>query len=367
MWCLCYLDGGLSNLKLNDSNRELRKGLRTEEEIMSSWNKTLKNPFVSICCITYNHGEFIEDALNSFLMQETEFPFEIIIHDDASTDNTQSIIRQYEEKYPSIIKTIFQQENRYSKGISVANYYIPHLRGIYVAHCEGDDYWTDRFKLKKQIEFLEDNPDYIACYHNVRVVDEYKQKLHGKMDNYPYKSDHTITFKDIEQVVLPGQTASVLYRNHWLIESRENIDLFLNCKVNGDVKLAVMLGVKGKIFFMSDVMADHRRVIGEGDSWTAKNYGKNLSQYYYEAVLNINDFIYKAYGIKLKNDKKRRQVVVGAIYYSLKSRNRQDWRIARTLIGQEKGERTRLFFHFILHTLKWPYRKIQQRCKRVWQ
>src|SRR6056297_2037532 len=113
-------------------------------------------PLVSICCITYNHEKYIADALDSFLMQKTNFPFEIIIHDDASTDATPKIIDRYAKQYPKIIKPIYQSENQFSKGRKpLRDFVLPLIRGKYMATCEGDDFWIDDKKLEKQISFLE--------------------------------------------------------------------------------------------------------------------------------------------------------------------------------------------------------------------
>ena len=121
-------------------------------------NKDL--PLVSICCITYNHEPYIRQCLDGFMMQKTNFSFEVLIHDDASTDKTQDIIREYEAKYPDIIKPIYQKENQYSKGISVTKTFnYPRVKGKYIAMCDGDDYWIDPYKLQKQVDYLEAHSD----------------------------------------------------------------------------------------------------------------------------------------------------------------------------------------------------------------
>jgi glycosyltransferase involved in cell wall biosynthesis len=123
------------------------------------------DPLVSICCITYNHEKYIQQCLEGFLIQKTTFLFEILIHDDASTDRTADIIREYETKYPDIIKPIYQTENQYSKGVIVsAVYNWPRAKGKYIALCEGDDYWIDSYKLQKQVDFMEANPEYGLVY-----------------------------------------------------------------------------------------------------------------------------------------------------------------------------------------------------------
>lgn len=110
-------------------------------------------PLVSICCITYNQENYIRDAIEGFLMQRTTFPIEIIIHDDASTDNTAKVVNEFAEKHPDLIVPIYQTINQYSQGIKPwPNFVFPRARGKYIALCEGDDYWTDPLKLQKQVD-----------------------------------------------------------------------------------------------------------------------------------------------------------------------------------------------------------------------
>ena len=144
----------------------------TQEQIMQNWNGEI--PLVSISCITYNHEPYIVQALNGFLMQKTSFPFEVLVHDDASTDRTADIIREYEKKFPKIIKPIYQKENQYSKGFTAvtATWNFPRAQGKYIALCEGDDYWIDENKLQIQVDFLERNPEYTMCFHNAEVLNE---------------------------------------------------------------------------------------------------------------------------------------------------------------------------------------------------
>lgn len=128
---------------------------------------------VSISCITYNHAPFIRQCLDSFLMQKTNFAFEVLIHDDCSTDGTTDIIREYEKKYPDIIKPIYEEENQYQQGkpAGSAVWNFPRAKGKYIAMCEGDDYWIDQYKLQKQVDILESNPDVTFVYTAFKTVD----------------------------------------------------------------------------------------------------------------------------------------------------------------------------------------------------
>lgn len=138
---------------------------KREQEVMAAWGKR-SAPLVSIVCLAYNHAPFIQQTLDGFLRQETDFPFEVIVHDDASTDATATIIREYAARYPSLIKPIYQHENQYRLGAPVSTQLFAQARGRYIAYCEGDDYWTDPRKLQIQVDFLEHHRDYVMTYHD---------------------------------------------------------------------------------------------------------------------------------------------------------------------------------------------------------
>ena len=127
-------------------------------------------PLLSIACVTYNHELYIRQCLDSFLMQKTNFLFEIVIGEDCSTDNTGSIVTEYARKYPEIIKARCNKKN-----IGVQENSLLVFRdctGKYIALCDGDDYWTDPYKLQKQVDFLEANKDFVICFHQIRIRNE---------------------------------------------------------------------------------------------------------------------------------------------------------------------------------------------------
>jgi glycosyltransferase involved in cell wall biosynthesis len=148
---------------------------------MSSWHHEALYPLVTIQCITYNHGPYIAAAIEGFLIQRTTFPFRIVIHDDASTDFTPSIIREYYNEYPKLIVPILQERNLMTQGIGRGKYVEPHIAGKYIAICEGDDYWTDDKKLSKQISYLENNEQVFICAHPARRIDAQSNADLGKL------------------------------------------------------------------------------------------------------------------------------------------------------------------------------------------
>jgi len=213
-----------------------------------------ESPLVSICCITFNHAPFIRQCLDGFIMQKTNFPIEIIIHDDASTDDTANIIKEYEAKYPDIIKPIYQTENQYLKNISVLrNFVFPKINGKYMAICEGDDYWTDEYKLQKQFDFLEQNNDFSVCFHSVKLFDENKNMFvkNNTVPEVPDVTDIYYLAKNCNYI----NTLSVMYRVN------KNIFFDLNNipynKVE-DYSLHILHSQYGKIKKISDVMGVYR-------------------------------------------------------------------------------------------------------------
>ena len=140
------------------------------------------SPLVSICCLTYNHAPFIRNCLDGFMAQQTDFPIEILVHDDASTDGTDVIVREYAEKYPEIIFPLFEEENQYSRGYAGKmdiEFNYSRARGKYIAYCEGDDYWTDPFKLQRQVDYMELHPDYSVCFHRCKRLDNRTGKMYN--------------------------------------------------------------------------------------------------------------------------------------------------------------------------------------------
>ena len=138
---------------------------RNEQDVMATWGNQ-RHPLLSIVCLTYNHAAFIKETLEGFIRQETNFPFEVVVHDDASTDSTAAVIREYAARYPHLIKPIYQRENQYSKGVPFSTRLFAQAGGKYIAYCEGDDYWTDPRKLQIQVDFLEAHRDYVMTYHD---------------------------------------------------------------------------------------------------------------------------------------------------------------------------------------------------------
>lgn len=221
---------------------------------------------VSIICNTFNHEKYVEQAIIGFISQETTFNYEVLIHDDASTDNTQSIIKEYQMKYPDIIKPIFQAENQYSKNIDNSRcYQYPRALGKYIAFCEGDDYWIDPHKLQKQVEELNNHPEIDMCVHAAYMYQD--DERIGELA--PFPTDCIIKTEDVIKLG-GGMVAS----NSWLFrrELIEDIPLFRQ-KYNIDYAIQIHGSLRGGILYLNEYMSVYNYM--NSGSWTRKRKENN--------------------------------------------------------------------------------------------
>lgn len=216
------------------------------------------NPLVSIVCITYNHEAYIADAIEGFLMQKTDFEYEILIGEDKSTDNTLQVIKSYMEKYPGRITLITSRENVGAD--ENEQRLIRCAKGKYIAFCEGDDYWTEPYKLQKQIDYLEEHPKCTICFHNAEVVD-YMKKPIGKL-HVPYLKSFNKYYYGKDSRYDAGQlavlhfipTASMTIRK----ESMSNLPDFYYDAIVTDLPIRLIVASRGYAYYMDNVMSAYR-------------------------------------------------------------------------------------------------------------
>lgn len=231
----------------------------------------MKIPLVVVKCIVYNHAPYIRTCLDGIVNQKTNFPFVSIVHDDASTDGTIDIIREYAERYPDIIKPIFEEENKYSKSPFELRKIIDEAcysnNPKYIAMCEGDDYWTDPLKLQKQFDFMEAHPDYSLHFHNASYYNQQLGKVTGQFDRY--SKDTTVP---TETMIIEGggfcPSCSLFYRADLM---KGYPDFAKNYHI-GDLPLQIYLAIKGKVFYSADNMSTYRIMVP--GSWTERTYLK---------------------------------------------------------------------------------------------
>lgn len=234
-----------------------------EGEIIAEWGGVLGSPIVSILCVTYNHANYIEHALTSFLMQQTGFSFEIWVHDDASTDGTREIVERYAKRYPRIIKTIFQDENQYSQGRKPSEFVHSVGRAPYIAMCEGDDYWTDPYKLEKQVAYLEANPGCVITGHDAFIIDSEGRLI--KRSKLPAAKKRDFNARELAEGKAWVLTMSWVYRNVITEYAPER-----RMVRNGDSFFLSLLGDYGGSHYHDDISPAAYRV-HDGGVWSSSD------------------------------------------------------------------------------------------------
>lgn len=268
------------------------------------------NPLVSICCITYNHAQYIRQCLDGFLMQKVNFEYEIIVHDDASTDGTSEIIREYSNKYSDLIVPIFQSENQYSKGVRgmYAKFVFPRARGKYIALCEGDDYWIDENKLQMQVDFLENNSEYGMCYTKAKQYNQSMQKFNTKSVGADFDG-----FEDLLKNGNRIPTLTTVYRKDLLDKYQNEIQPNNKGWLMGDYPMWLYFSHESKIKFFDKETAVYR-VLEESASHST-DINKMIK--FEESVYDIRQFYANKY--KVNNKVELNYYILYHVYDKLKN------------------------------------------------
>lgn len=291
-------------------------------------------PLVSIVCTSYNHGDYLAEAIESFLMQKTDFDVEILIYDDASTDQSPQVIKYYENKYPSLIKPIYQTQNQYSKGVRVELFNHNRAKGKYIAVCEGDDYWTDPYKLQKQIDYMEEHP---ACSMTVHAADRVlsdKKKILSTVR--PEKGNAIFS---VERVIEGGGD---LVATNSMVYSKEKVSelapFYLNAVV-GDYPLVILAALHGTVDYLDANMSAYR--VGVKGSWTERELAtsmKRINHYYdMERMLDeINKYTHFNYNDSLMKAKRGYQFSLLLEQGNFKAAKRGEFRKIYLDLGAKK-------------------------------
>lgn len=222
---------------------------------------------LSIYMATYNHENYITRALDSILMQKTQYTYEVLVGEDASTDSTRKILQDYEQEHPGKLTVFYREENMSKKEISNALDLKLRCRGKYIICLEGDDFWTDENKIEKQINFLEEHPEYIAVAHNCVVVGEDSQP---NGERYAECRDAEYTFQHFFSNIMPGQYATLMARNYMIDEEFDRA-LVTSRLAPGDRLTYFSLLCHGRIYCMQEVMSAYRHITTYGTSFSARH------------------------------------------------------------------------------------------------
>lgn len=214
-------------------------------------------PIVSIAMITYNHEKYISQAIEGITIQKTHFPYELVIYEDFSSDRTREICREYQEKYPQIIKLTLNDKNIGSMANWINN--VSACKGDYIAFCEGDDYWTDPYKLQKQVDFLEKNKDYGLVHTDFDILYDASGELRRS-----YHSEIEMTQGDIYEQLLHDNfiwTVTIMARRKLLMNAIQDINLVNQNWPMADYPMCLAMSLCSKIGYIKDVTATYRVLV----------------------------------------------------------------------------------------------------------
>lgn len=312
-----------------------------------------QNIMVSVICTAYNHEKYMRQCLDGFVMQKTDFKYEVIVHDDASTDNTPEIIREYQKNYPDIIKPILQTENQYSKRKSIIWLCVEKVKGKFIALCEGDDFWTDEYKLQKQFDAMESNPSCKMCLCKVRAVQENGEGMEQTYPNTQVREGVHDSYSLLEIICkeYSFQTScyffdSLTLKNYYIEEPE-----FYRVAPVGDWPYLLYFS-QFDIYYIDDEMSCYRKnsvgsfsarmknnsiekqkmynmsmisMIEEFDKYTKYEYHQYCTyfdrfyEYYYRLLLSENNYkeIFRNKSLKklLKKESKKDRIAITCSYY----------------------------------------------------
>lgn len=295
----------------------------------------MRETMISILVLTYNHEEYITQALDSILMQKVNFKYEIIIGDDCSKDNTQEVLIRYKEKYPDTIKLVLRQKN---VGATKNGYEIARMAvGKYIAYLEGDDYWTHQDKLQKQIEFLEREQEFIACVHKCKIVDRLGKIKRNIPTNHGFWDRSIYSKEEYEKGTLPGQTATLVHRNIYI---DTNIDCEIMCrasKIVGDWTIVLLLLSKGKIYCLDEVMSHYRQVIDkDSSSWSALQHNGNVRDEYFYTQMELEEYANNILKMNIDFTRRKKEIYISAIFKWLRELNWFNFKVILNILRRSR-------------------------------
>lgn len=315
-------------------------------------------PLVCTRTLAYNHEFYIRECLEGILMQKTTFPVQVLVHEDCSTDNTAAILKEYQEKYPKLIKVFYQPDNVYSlkdpaeKRRRRAEFYSWQV-GKYIALCEGDDYWTDPLKLQKQVEHLEKHPEYIFSCHRFRIYDEDRKRyLSEYASNFYFKNDNLVINNELFSKTWITQPLTAVIRTQYFHKANQDI-VRNDYKFSRDVHIFYTLLSYGDGISLNEFMGVYRwhrngvaskisidKKFENGYNIYKELYQKNVSDEFLRRKFLYNLMEYLKYA-KIKPYAKRKKILKEGLKLS-----------------SSKKEKTKLLFSFLIPSLL--YRKISK-------
>lgn len=312
-----------------------------------------KKPMVSISMLTYNHEKYIEQAIQSVVMQKTNFEYHLIIGEDCSNDMTRKIVIDYARRYPEKIIAILHDKNiGMKKNVLAIRRF---LNGKYIAVLEGDDYWLDANKLQMQVDFLETHVSYCGVCHSHKDVDENGNEITGIKAielNSGYTKKNIYNLEEVGKCYLAGHTSSLLYRNIFYILDRKQVEIYDKCDVVGDKKLNLVLANFGGIYKIPQCMSAYRHHLG---AWTDQKFVGGLAYYSYRSIDKLKNMGRDLFNIEINFEDGILRSWYGVCVECLKNRKFENFKIVWEVL--KDGNKFNKIFYLFSHTVSFLKRR----------
>lgn len=312
---------------------------------------------VSVIVLTYNHEKYIRQALDSILMQKTNFSYEILVGDDASTDGTQEILKTYGERYPNVFRLFLRQKNI---GASRNAYeLLTSAKGEYLATCEGDDYWIDDRKLQIQVSYLQEHPEMVGCVHDCIVVNEDSELCKNQKIEW-VKTKENFTLQDFQGIYLPGQYATFVRRNIFLNPKYDYSIIYKAHPMVADRTSMMLYLQEGDIYHINRVMSCYRKhTKKDSKNITALSYKNNPNhvQEDYQILNQMERYSNSVLNRKIKFEGRRRELFADAIFQWLRGAGNDNLKTAKKIWTERSGG--------IRYLLIIPFRFFQKLIRRI--
>lgn len=288
---------------------------------------------VSVFCIAFNQEKYIRQCLDSLLSQKTEFPYEILINDDVSTDGTREILSEYAERYPDRIRLQLQEENQYSKGQDLLSILLPLARGKYICFCEGDDFYLDDTKLQRQYEAMEAHPECSLCVHRVQSVSESGETMPNTTPNGAYPEG----VKKSEDIIAKMTFSYSFHTSSYFLRvdafrqlSTQLPAYYTNImKADGlsDIPLFLYFAQKTSVLFLDRTMSAWRRNTAGG--WSSRTSNEKRVRHYElinKMLGEYNEYTNRKYEATLLRAQKHNQYLIYSMTNDFKQMCRKEYR-----------------------------------------
>lgn len=317
---------------------------------------------VTVLMSTYNHEKYIAQAIESVVSQETDFKYELLIGEDCSTDDTRKIVREYQKKYPDIIKPLYYKKN---VGVTMNGYcMLKKAQGKYIASCEGDDFWCNVRRIQNDVTFLEKHQEYVGICNKCKIVDVNGDEITENLDpraSFVQFDKPLYTLKDFSDWRLPGHCSTLTTRNIFLDEKLDYRIIYRASGRVGDRTAIMIKAIYGDIFVGEKIVSCYRyRISSTENNFMSLYVNKNLRDEDFLMMRRLESWAWKHKAVHVDLEKVKKERFIGSVVVWMKNSTKDNLRVVARIIKYSGEPVKYIFYAFKIWALKKYYWKIKK-------